>query len=245
MKKLLKCLFVLSVLTVTLAGCTKKSDDNTKDDLKKMTNGVEATILGSGAQFEEPKKGDTVAEIIVKDYGSIYVKFFADQAPKAVENFIKHSKDGYYNGIKFHRVINEFMIQGGDPTGTGTAGDSIWGEYFEDEFSDDLHPYRGALCMANMGPNTNGSQFFIVQAKGLDANMLDQINTEYQLNLSEEIKNNYLTIGGTPWLQNAHTVFGQMFAGYDVLDKIAAAETDGSDKPTSDIVIDKINIMEY
>ena len=96
--------------------------------------------------------------------GDITVRFFKDEAPKAVENFITHAKEGYYDGLTFHRVINDFMIQGGDPKGDGTGGESIWGTKFEDEFSDNLHNFRGALSMANAGTNTNGSQFFIVQS---------------------------------------------------------------------------------
>ena len=114
---------------------------------------------GVDYQFKEPKKGDTVAEIAIEGYGSIFVKFFKDEAPKAVENFVTHAEEGYYDGLTFHRIIENFMIQGGDPTGTGAGGESIWGEAFEDEFSEDLQPFRGALAMANSGPNTNGSQF--------------------------------------------------------------------------------------
>jgi len=93
--------------------------------------------------------------------GAIKIKLFPEFAPKTVENFLGHAKSGYYNGIIFHRVIQDFMIQGGDPTGTGMGGESIWGDSFEDEFSDKLFNLRGALSMANAGPNTNGSQFFL------------------------------------------------------------------------------------
>lgn len=230
MRKQLLSVLLLVTFTIIFVDCGSK-----KVELED--------ISGSGMQFEEPKSGDTIAEIVVKDYGSIYLKFFEDAAPKAVENFITHAKDGYYDGLIFHRVIKEFMIQGGDPTGTGMAGESIWGENFEDEFSDDLFPYRGALCMANSGANTNGSQFFIVQANGVSEDLMTQIETTYTF--PEEVKNNYIKIGGTPWLHNAHTVFGQMISGYDVLDAIATAKVDASAKPTKDVIIEKINITEY
>ena len=115
-------------------------------------------------QLETAKSGDTVA-IMHTTMGDIKIKLFKDKTPKTFENFTTHAKNGYYNGIIFHRVIKDFMIQGGDPTGTGMGGESIWGPKFEDEFTPELHNLRGALSMANAGPNTNGSQFFIVQAK--------------------------------------------------------------------------------
>lgn len=115
-----------------------------------------------GYQLEKPKVGDTVA-IMETSEGTIKIRFFPEAAPKAVENFVTHAKDGYYNGLTFHRVIKDFMIQGGDPLGNGTGGESIYGKSFEDEFSNKLFNIRGSLSMANSGPDTNGSQFFINQ----------------------------------------------------------------------------------
>ena len=110
--------------------------------------------------FQEVKKGDTIATIKT-NFGNIRVRMLPEAAPKAVENFLTHAQNGYYNGVIFHRVIADFMIQGGDPTGTGMGGESIWGEPFADEFSPEARNFRGALSMANAGPGTNGSQFFI------------------------------------------------------------------------------------
>lgn len=110
-------------------------------------------------QLKTPETGDTVA-VMHTNMGDIKIKLFHDKTPKTVENFITHAKNGYYDGLKFHRVIKDFMIQGGDPMGTGIGGESIWGGSFEDEFDVELHNLRGALSMANSGPNTNGSQFF-------------------------------------------------------------------------------------
>ena len=120
-------------------------------------------------QLRQPAAGDTVATIKTNK-GDIKVVLFPDAAPKAVENFTTHADNGYYDGVIFHRVIPDFMIQGGDPLGKGIGGESIWGRPFKDEFCRDYHNLRGALCMANAGPNTNGSQFFIVQA---DSTYLD------------------------------------------------------------------------
>lgn len=202
----------------------------------------------SNKQFEEPKEGETVAEIKIKDFGSIYVKFFKKEAPKAVENFITHAKDGYYDGLTFHRIIDDFMIQGGDPTGTGTGGDSIWGKDFEDEFSENLQPYRGALCMANSGPNTNGSQFFIVQTGNTyNQATLSQLELMQNIRFNEKAIKNYAEIGGTPWLYRRHTVFGQVYEGYDVLDAVAGVEMLDKENgvPKEKVIIETIRVFEY
>jgi len=224
MKKAFALILILVMGMTVLAGCSKKVD-----------------------QFSDPKAGETVAEIYIQGYKSpISIKFFKDAAPKAVENFVTHSKDGYYNGLSFHRIINDFMIQGGDPTGTGAGGESIWGDNFEDEISDNLQLCRGALCMANSGANTNGSQFFIIQAKDTyDADTLKQIETQYGIKFNDDAIKKFGEVGGTPWLYQQHTVFGQVYGGYDVLDAVAAVETDSNDKPVTDVLIDKIDIIEY
>jgi peptidyl-prolyl cis-trans isomerase B (cyclophilin B) len=139
--------------------------------------------------------------------GAIEIELFDDDAPKTVENFKKLANDGFYNGVIFHRVIPDFMIQGGDPTGTGTGGP---GYQFEDEFNDHKVE-RGALAMANAGPNTNGSQFFIVTAEA------------------------------TPWLDGKHTVFGKVTSGMEVVDTIEQSETDGRDKPIDEMRIESIS----
>src|SRR6058998_1975243 len=141
--------------------------------------------------------------------GAIELELFDEDAPKTVENFRKLAGDGFYDGVIFHRIIKDFMIQGGDPTGTGTGGT---GYQFEDEFNQ--HKIvRGALAMANAGPNTNGSQFFIV------------------------------TTGEAPWLDGKHTVFGEVSAGMDVVDKIEGLETDARDKPRQEARIDSVELV--
>ncbi|MBQ8670193.1 MAG: peptidylprolyl isomerase, partial [Oscillospiraceae bacterium] len=131
-------------------------------------------IANAETKFEEPEllqlqdapKGNPTATLHTT-MGDITVVLYPEQAPKTVENFLGLAEKGYYDGVTFHRVINDFMIQGGDPTATGSGGESLWGKDFEDEFSDQLHNFRGALSMANAGPGTNGSQFFIVQRDDL------------------------------------------------------------------------------
>ena len=197
----------------------------------------------SAYQLENVKKGDTVA-LMHTNMGDIEIKLFPEKAPKTCENFITHSKSGYYNGIVFHRVIKDFMIQGGDPTATGMGGESIWGGSFEDEFDPDLHNLRGALSMANAGPGTNGSQFFIVQAKSVPGNMLSQMEGMADRGFPEDIVGAYRTLGGTPWLDFRHTVFGQVINGMNAVDKIAETPVGAADKPVDDVVINSIEIKE-
>lgn len=191
-------------------------------------------------QLSAPQKGDTLA-VMHTNMGDIKIKLFPEKAPKTVENFVTHSKNGYYNGLKFHRVINDFMIQGGDPRGNGTGGESIWGGSFRDEFDPELHNLRGALSMANSGPNTNGSQFFIVQAREVPANMLEQMRDLEDNGFPTDITAAYAELGGTPWLDFRHTVFGQVTDGMDVVDAIAAVETN-NDVPCEDVIINSIDI---
>lgn len=194
-------------------------------------------------QFAEPKEGETIAILHIKNYGDITVKFFDDIAPKAVENFITHAKDGYYNGVIFHRVINEFMIQGGDPQGTGYGGESIWGKGFAEELSEKLLPYRGSLCMASAGTGTSslGSQFFITQAH-YDEKMATILE---QYDWPTEIIEMYKKHGGYMSLYQGYTIFGQVIDGMDVVDEIAKTKTNASDKPLEDVVIESIEITEY
>ncbi len=191
-------------------------------------------------QLENVKAGDTVA-VMKTNMGEITIKLFPIEAPKAVENFTTHAKEGYYNGLIFHRVIKDFMIQGGDPTGTGMGGESIWGKAFPDEFDPMLHNLRGALSMANAGPNTNGSQFFIVQANTVPEHLIEQME-EMPSAFSKDVIEAYKELGGTPWLDFRHTVFGQVIEGMDVVDKIANVQVGAADKPINDIVIETIEI---
>ena len=179
---------------------------------------------------------------IKTNHGDMRVKLFPDHAPKTVANFIALSKDGYYDGVIFHRIIKDFMIQGGDPTGTGMGGESIYGESFEDEFSEELYNVRGALSMANAGPNTNDSQFFIVQNQHLPYSKKEIARGGWP----EPIAEIYAEQGGTPHLDRRHTVFGQLAdeASYEVLDAIAGVETGAMDKPVEDVVIETIEIED-
>ena len=144
------------------------------------------------------------------NHGAIAVELFDDDAPKTVDNFLKPARDGFYDGVIFHRVIPDFMIQGGDPSGTGTGGP---GYTFEDEINDHKVE-RGALAMANAGPNTNGSQFFVV------------------------------TTQAAPWLDGKHTVFGRVTEGMDVVDAISELDTDANDKPRETVTIERVEVSD-
>ena len=183
-------------------------------------------------KVEEPKA------TIKTNHGDIKIQLFPEQAPMTVENFVRLAQKGYYDKTIFHRVISDFMIQGGDPEGNGTGGTSIWDHPFEDEFSRELFNLRGALSMANSGPNTNGSQFFIVQNKNMPKRYIKQMEPA---GYPKEIIHAYKQ-GGTPWLDGRHTVFGQVIDGMEVVDEIAKVKKDKMDKPLEDVVINTIDI---
>ena len=253
-KKYLGLIIITFVMLLILTGCGE--DDNTSTS-NKSTNKTNSTNKASTSQtatnldyetaaeeqLKAPEDGEEIAIMHVKDYGDIKMKFFKEVAPKAVENFVTHAKDGYYDGLTFHRVINEFMIQGGDPEGNGTGGESIWGEGFGEELDRKLVPYRGTLCMASRGTGTKsiGSQFFITQAN-YDEKMAAALKNA---NYPEKLLDMYQKHGGYMSLYMSYTIFGQVFEGMDVVDKIAAVETNSSDKPTEDVIIESIEITTY
>ena len=172
--------------------------------------------------------------------GDISLQLFPDQVPKTVKNFVELAKQGYYNDVTFHRVIPDFMVQTGDPTATGAGGESIYGHPFADEFSPELFNLKGAVSMANAGPNTNGSQFFIVTNRNLSTNLIGQMEAAgYPAEVIEAYQN-----GGTPWLDFHHTVFGQVVSGLDVAIKISQVKRNFEDRPEEDVLIKAIEITE-
>lgn len=211
-------IFLASAILM-LAGCTPKSPE---EEIGKVYQGSPETfnatkddVMTSFDQKAMPEVGEQIV-VMETSMGTIKLRLFPQYAPKTVENFIGLTEKGYYDGIIFHRVIPDFMIQGGDPTGTGRGGESVWGGKFEDEFNPNVSNIRGALSMANAGPNTNGSQFFIVQ------------NTD-----------------GADFLDGRHTVFGQVFEGMDIVDAIANADRDAADKPLEDISMTKVSVGTF
>ena len=195
------------ILLLLITGFSTVAQSNiTENNLKTKT---EKNLMTDSTQ----SANEITVAVMKTNMGDIEIQLFSDDAPLAVENFIKHSEAGYYKDIIFHRIIEGFMIQGGDPTGTGRGGESIWGKPFKDEFTPKLKfDETGILAMANSGPTTNGSQFFI-------------------------------TLAPTPWLNNHHTIFGKVIEGMDVVSSIGRTKVDkSSSKPFSDIVIESITI---
>lgn len=249
---------LIFILLLTLTGCAneKNSSDNkitTRNTTNKASNETsqESALdnvdykTAAEHQMSMPEEGETIAIMHVKNFGDIKFKFFEDVAPKAVENFLTHAQNGYYNGVTFHRIINEFMIQGGDPTATGAGGESIWGENFQAEVDYNYVPYRGSLCMASSSLGI-GSQFFITQANYSETMEKSMENSGYPKSLIEQYKN----YGGYLSLYMQYTVFGQVFEGMEVVDKIAEVETELSSsneksKPVEDVVIESIEVTTY
>ncbi len=284
MKQLKRTIALLTVGVLCLCsfGCGQQEDDT--PDTTPTTNGVTTAYADKtvGFQTEMPSAGEEVA-IMHTSKGDISIRFFSEAAPKAVQNFITHAKNGYYNGVTFHRVIQDFMIQGGDPEGTGRGGESVWGKSFEDEFDTKLINIRGSLSMANAGEDTNGSQFFINQGnakafgKREDYTAAAQYQQMIDIYGETMVKQYYSTVddfaakamlyryewipdevwdlyekhGGNLSLDGAwrpsggHTVFGHVFDGMDVVDAIAAVNTDGNDKPLEAVTIKSIDIIKY
>lgn len=196
----MKRYFSLIIFVLFLFGCGySNSDDSTNKEGNKMTDNTQ--------------QDSSLVAVIKTNMGNIELELFADKTPKTVENFVGLAKKGYYNGVIFHRVIDNFMIQGGDPTGTGRGGESLWGGKFDDEIDPTLtFDKPGYLAMANAGPNTNGSQFFI-------------------------------TTVPTPWLNGHHTIFGKVVGGMDVVNKISKVETTKPyDRPVKDVVMKEVII---
>ena len=249
---------VISVVIITaviiMDPGTAKEENNTLVNNTTATNETSSEeknvdyMANAEKQMAEPENGETIAVMHVKDYGDITVKFFSSVAPKAVENFVTHAKEGYYDGVTFHRIMKDFMIQSGDPQGTGAGGQSIWGTGFEEELSDTLVPYRGSLCMASAGVGTSslGSQFFITQAK-----YSKDKEEEFRLQgISEDLLKAYKKYGGYMTLNGNYTVFGQVIDGMDVVDKIAKTKVKANalgekSVPTKKIIIKNIEVKTY
>ena len=227
-RKILSAIVAVMMICTVFAGCGSKEAVEIAD------------VKSDEIQFAGPQKGDTVATIKTSK-GDIKVVLYPKIAPLAVENFVTHAQNGYYDNVVFHRVIEDFVIQTGDPDGTGTGGNSIWDLPFSDQFSDNLHHYSGALSMANSGKDTNRSQFFIVTAS--PKSITDEVVTlMQQAGWRQEIIDAYRQAGGAPNLDYKHTVFGQVYEGLDIAFEISGVKTDENDRPKEDIIISTIEI---
>jgi peptidyl-prolyl cis-trans isomerase-like 1 len=199
---------MFALIVAAFVGCESKNADEQTKNVEAATKETKREAAAS----KLVKPGERMFATIKTNKGDIKIELFARRAPKTVENFSGLAKKGYYDGVIFHRVIDGFMIQGGDPTGTGRGGESLWGGTFEDEFHPELrHKGPGILSMANAGPNTNGSQFFI-------------------------------TLSATPHLDDRHSVFGEVAEGMDVVQAIGSTATGPGDKPVEDVVMETVEI---
>ena len=197
--------FILLSLLVLFVGCAQQQSE-------QLNNNQNSSKGDKVKEMLSLKENEMLVAKFQTSMGNFDIELYPREVPKTVENFVGLAMKNYYNGITFHRIIDNFMIQGGDPTGTGMGGESYWGGEFADEFSPNLlHDVPGVLSMANAGPNTNGSQFFIILVP-------------------------------TPWLNGKHSVFGKVFQGLDIVQKIGKVRTNASDKPIESVVIQKLSI---
>lgn len=196
--------------------------------------------------FTPPQDGEDIVVLTIKDYGEVKIKLFEDISPKGSQNFIGLAKKGYYDGLIFHRVIKNFMIQGGDPLGNGTGGESLWGGKFDGGAPKGLYHFAGAVAYANSGSTaTDGSQFYIVTGEKQTDDSLKQIENYYGKTFTDEVKEKYKEIGGTPHLDGDYTVFGQVIDGLDIVYKISETQIDSSDKPVTAVTIEKAEVVPY
>ncbi|MDD2807141.1 MAG: peptidylprolyl isomerase [Patescibacteria group bacterium] len=217
----MKKIFIFAVLTLALAGCQKQTavsvNGSTNLNSNVINNNQNMAQVQNIPTAPNPADVEKVSQATFKtNLGEVTVELYSKDSPQTVANFVKLAKDGFYNGTKFHRVIKDFMIQGGDPLSKDDTIKTRWGTGGPGyTFPDEINSHKlvkGSLAMANAGPNTNGSQFFIVSAEA------------------------------TPWLDGHHTNFGQVVSGLDVVDKIQNVKTEGADRPVSDVIIESIEL---
>ncbi|MBO4524616.1 MAG: peptidylprolyl isomerase [Ruminococcus sp.] len=255
-KKVLAGIFCIALAASALSSCGQDTKNTQASDNNKVTTAAsedETTVATVPttvenvdiANFTAPEKGDTIVVMKVKDYGTVKFRLFPEYAEKGVENFVELAKKGYYDGLKFHRVITDFMVQGGDPQGIGIGGESIWGGKFDG--GTDLHLIHasGALAYANSGSTaTNGSQFYVVTGTKYTKEELDEL-AKSGYAFSENARKIYEEVGGAPWLDGSYTVFGQVIDGLDVIFKIQNVSVDSNSMPYKDLIMESVTVGEY
>ena len=222
------------MLTGVLCGCGKKEAPAAVDE-KPVLN------------YTAPVQGEEIVRISIKDYGDVTVKLFPELLPEACENFKELAKSGYYDELIFHRVMENFMIQGGDPRGDGTGGESIWGGKFDGGYNEQLIHVPGALAYANSsGTATDGSQFYIVTGDPTDAEELKLITEQGGNHFTAEASELYCQYGGAPWLDGGkYTVFGQVIDGLDVVFAVSKVPVNENNKPKKAVYIEKMTVEQY
>jgi cyclophilin family peptidyl-prolyl cis-trans isomerase len=258
LKKILKATLAAALCVLILTGC--KGDSTVADRSGETATAAPTVNLTEDVtilNFTPPAIGEKIAVMTVKDYGTVKIKLFPEAASKGVENFEGLAGMNYYDELIFHRVIKNFMDQGGDPRGNGTGGQSMWGGDFEGGVPEGLFHFSGAIAYANsQGTSTNGSQFYIVNTpagyvncgsyQDTDGTVKTVTNLDDSgLTLPANVAEKYKEVGGVPFLDGNYTVFGQVFEGLDIIRAIGDVETDDSDKPLTQVLIESIRIEEY
>lgn len=249
LKRTLSCILCAAMSVTLLAGCGEKEPGSTM--YKKGSKAVDYDVCldsRSGysdmVNYTKPEKGEEIVILTIKDRGSVKIKLFPELLPMACANFVGLATSGYYENLSFHRVISDFMIQGGDPFGNGRGGESVWGLNFDGGTSEYLYHVKGALAYANSGSTmTDGSQFYIVVGQKFPEDVLDKYAKRP---LTETARKAYINDGGAPWLDGDYTVFGQVFEGMDLIEDICNnTVVDSSDKPVDDVLIEKVEVITY
>lgn len=236
-KMMIGASLALSIGLFAACGNNNATKDTKESTAKTTESSVDLNKLDLPQLSDKVTDDEYLVELVTTE-GSVKIKLFPEQAPKAVENFVTHAKEGYYKDTPFHRVMKDFMIQGGDPKGDGTGGESIWKKGFKTEISNQLYNIRGALSMARSeSRSSNGSQFFIVTNS---EDVSDGLAIQYY---PEKIIEQYKK-GGTPQLDGEYTVFGQVTEGMDVVDKIAGAEVKDSGSGEKSTPVDPVKVTE-
>ncbi len=245
LKKALAYIMCLVSVSACFVSCGNVKENNDNKDNTSVTESAADVQSVPVANFTAPEKGDTIIIMNVRDYGEVRFRLFPEYAEKGVENFVELAKKGYYDGLTFHRVISDFMIQGGDPNGNGTGGESIWGGKFEGGTDPHLIHATGALAYANSGSTAaNGSQFYVVTGRIFSNDDITYLRNN-GFNITPQQEEIYKTVGGYPTLDGNYTVFGQVYSGLDVIFKIQNVATGANDKPQKDVIIDSVKVGEY
>lgn len=249
MKQRMKIGIFLLATVLLLSGCGKSAGESSTISQENSTASSGAEFdTSSLLQFSTPEPGDEIVVINTSE-GTLKVMLFPEAAPKAVENFVTHARDGYYNGLKFYKVQKNKCLYTGDPKGDGTGGESVFKDAdgriapFEDEYSADLWHFNGALSMVNDGKeDNNDSRFCFVQSTSVSADMLAQMK---EIGFPAGVVLKYSGVGGAPWLDTKQVVFAQVYEGLDVLDKIAAVQTDENGVPKENVIIISMTVETY
>ncbi|MBE6853932.1 MAG: peptidylprolyl isomerase [Ruminococcus sp.] len=251
LKKSIACFLCAAMSAAVLSGCGKEEAGPLGSTMYKSGSAAEdyEICLDSESGYTDmvnytlPQKGEEIIKMTIRGKGTIRIKLFPELMPRACANFVGLASQGYYDGLTFHRIIADFMIQGGDPEGNGRGGESIWGTKFDGGASKYLYHVNGALAYANSsGTSTDGSQFYIVVGQKFPEEVIDDYASA---ELTDKARQAYIENGGAPWLDGGYTIFGQVFDGMSIVEDICNNTEVVSEKPVEDVIIDKVEVVTY